>query len=94
MVRFELCVVKVSCVVASFLSIMGHVVSWPLQLDDQTSNALSSLETLRSERLLWTDTDCPQVPWLPLHGIQFRRVGGDGWQYQMLAKTILREMRL
>lgn len=35
-----------------------------------------------------------QVPWLPLHGIQFRRVGGDGWQYQQLAKTILREMRL
>ncbi|ORY31949.1 hypothetical protein BCR39DRAFT_524745 [Naematelia encephala] len=35
-----------------------------------------------------------KVPWLPLHGIQFRRVGGDGWQYQMLAKTILREMRL
>ncbi|TXT13675.1 hypothetical protein VHUM_01042 [Vanrija humicola] len=35
-----------------------------------------------------------KVPWLPLHGIQFRRVGGDGWQYQQLAKTILREMRL
>lgn len=35
-----------------------------------------------------------QVPWLPLHGIQFRRIGGDGWQYQQLAKTILREMRL
>ncbi|KAK1926273.1 hypothetical protein DB88DRAFT_481296 [Papiliotrema laurentii] len=35
-----------------------------------------------------------KVPWLPLHGIQFRRVGGDGWQYQMLAKTILKEMRL
>lgn len=35
-----------------------------------------------------------QVPVLPLHGIQFRRVGGDGWQYQMLAKAILREMRL
>ncbi|WVQ80301.1 hypothetical protein IAT38_002406 [Cryptococcus sp. DSM 104549] len=35
-----------------------------------------------------------KVPVLPLHGIQFRRVGGDGWQYQMLAKAILREMRL
>ncbi|ORX34603.1 hypothetical protein BD324DRAFT_636597 [Kockovaella imperatae] len=35
-----------------------------------------------------------KVPWLPLHGIQFRRVGGDGWQYSMLAKTILKEMRL
>ncbi|WVR03365.1 hypothetical protein IAU60_000356 [Kwoniella sp. DSM 27419] len=35
-----------------------------------------------------------KVSWMPLHGIQFRRVGGDGWQYQQLAKTILREMRL
>jgi len=25
-----------------------------------------------------------KVPWLPLHGIQFRRASGDGWQYQML----------
>lgn len=35
-----------------------------------------------------------QVPWLGLNGIQFRRMGGDGWQYQMLAKRILLEMRL
>lgn len=35
-----------------------------------------------------------QVPWLPLHGIQFRRVGGDGWQYQMLARRVLTELKL
>ena len=35
-----------------------------------------------------------QVSWLGLNGIQFRRIGGDGWQYQMLAKRILVEMRL
>ena len=35
-----------------------------------------------------------QVPWLGLNGVQFRRMGGDGWQYQMLAKRILLEMRL
>ncbi|KAJ9107625.1 hypothetical protein QFC21_001085 [Naganishia friedmannii] len=35
-----------------------------------------------------------KVPWLGLHGIQFRRMGGDGWQYQMLAKRILVEMKL
>lgn len=35
-----------------------------------------------------------QVPWLPLHGVQFRRVGGNAWQYQMLAKRILAELKL
>jgi hypothetical protein len=35
-----------------------------------------------------------QVPWLPLHGIQFRRAGGDGWQYQMLARRVLTELKL
>ncbi|KAL0569877.1 Serine/threonine-protein kinase [Marasmius crinis-equi] len=35
-----------------------------------------------------------KVPWLPLHGIQFRRQGGDGWQYQMLARRVLTELKL
>ncbi|KAH9955988.1 KA1 domain/Ssp2 C-terminal domain-containing protein [Russula dissimulans] len=35
-----------------------------------------------------------KVPWLPLHGIQFRRAGGDGWQYQMLAQRVLTELKL
>ncbi|KZS95338.1 Pkinase-domain-containing protein [Sistotremastrum niveocremeum HHB9708] len=35
-----------------------------------------------------------KVPLLPLHGIQFRRVGGDGWQYQMLARRVLTELKL
>ncbi|KAF5345019.1 hypothetical protein D9758_010425 [Tetrapyrgos nigripes] len=35
-----------------------------------------------------------KVPWLPLHGIQFRRAGGDGWQYQMLARRVLTELKL
>ncbi|CCL98872.1 uncharacterized protein FIBRA_00879 [Fibroporia radiculosa] len=26
-----------------------------------------------------------KVPWLPLHGLQFRRSGGDGWQYVTLS---------
>ncbi|ELU42241.1 KA1 domain-containing protein [Rhizoctonia solani AG-1 IA] len=37
--------------------------------------------------------DLVQVPLLPLHGIQFRRVGGDGWQYQMLARRVLTELK-
>jgi serine/threonine protein kinase KIN1/2 len=35
-----------------------------------------------------------QVPWLPLHGIQFRRASGDGWQYHMLARRVLTELKL
>ncbi|ESK83957.1 camk camkl kin1 protein kinase [Moniliophthora roreri MCA 2997] len=35
-----------------------------------------------------------KVPWLPLHGIQFRRAGGEGWQYQMLARRVLTELKL
>jgi len=35
-----------------------------------------------------------KVPWLPFHGIQFRRAGGDGWQYQMLARRVLTELKL
>ncbi|KAG9054128.1 serine/threonine-protein kinase KIN2 [Serendipita sp. 407] len=35
-----------------------------------------------------------KVPLLPLHGIQFRRIGGDGWQYHMLARRVLTELKL
>lgn len=35
-----------------------------------------------------------KVPWLPLHGIQFRRTSGDGWQYQMMARRVLTELKL
>ncbi|KAL0948265.1 hypothetical protein HGRIS_010861 [Hohenbuehelia grisea] len=40
------------------------------------------------------DINIVKVPWLPLHGIQFRRAGGDGWQYQMLARRVLTELKL
>ncbi|KAF7305457.1 Non-specific serine/threonine protein kinase [Mycena chlorophos] len=40
------------------------------------------------------DINIVKVPWLPLHGIQFRRVAGDGWQYQMLARRVLTELKL
>ncbi|KAJ7709208.1 hypothetical protein B0H14DRAFT_3902885 [Mycena olivaceomarginata] len=40
------------------------------------------------------DINIVKVPWLPLHGIQFRRAAGDGWQYQMLARRVLTELKL
>ncbi|KAH8105209.1 Pkinase-domain-containing protein [Cristinia sonorae] len=35
-----------------------------------------------------------KVPLLAIHGIQFRRASGDGWQYQMLARRVLTELKL
>ncbi|PCH34832.1 Pkinase-domain-containing protein [Wolfiporia cocos MD-104 SS10] len=35
-----------------------------------------------------------KVPWVPIHGIQFRRSSGDGWQYGMLARRVLTELKL
>jgi len=36
-----------------------------------------------------------KVPWLPgLHGIQFRRISGNAWQYSQLARTVLNELKL
>ena len=35
-----------------------------------------------------------KVPLLSLHGIQFKRLGGNTWQYKNMAQTILAELRL
>ncbi|KAI0804686.1 hypothetical protein BC629DRAFT_1663832 [Irpex lacteus] len=35
-----------------------------------------------------------KVPLLPFHGIHFRRLTGDGWQYHMLARRVLTELKL
>jgi serine/threonine protein kinase KIN1/2 len=35
-----------------------------------------------------------KVPMISLHGIQFKRLGGNTWQYKNMADQILRELRL
>ncbi|KAJ4293864.1 Serine/threonine-protein kinase [Collariella sp. IMI 366227] len=35
-----------------------------------------------------------KVPIVTLHGVQFKRVGGDTWQYKAMAEQIVRELRL
>jgi hypothetical protein len=35
-----------------------------------------------------------KVPLLSLHGIQFKRLGGNTWQYKYMAEKILKELRL
>jgi hypothetical protein len=47
-----------------------------------------------SELVVRFEVNILKVPLLPLHGIQFRRIGGDGWQYQMLARRVLTELKL
>ncbi|KAB5588399.1 hypothetical protein CTheo_8161 [Ceratobasidium theobromae] len=56
--------------------------------DDVWENGINSELCVRFE------ISIVKVPLLPLHGIQFRRVGGDGWQYQMLARRVLTELKL
>ncbi|KAI9303684.1 hypothetical protein BJ944DRAFT_250481 [Cunninghamella echinulata] len=35
-----------------------------------------------------------KVPWLGMHGLQFRRVSGDTWQYKNMCSRILAELKL
>lgn len=35
-----------------------------------------------------------KVPLFALHGLQFKRVGGNTWQYRSLASRIIAEMKL
>ena len=35
-----------------------------------------------------------KVPIVSLHGVQFKKVGGDTWQYKAMAEQIVRELRL
>lgn len=35
-----------------------------------------------------------KVPWFSLHGVQFKRVSGNSWQYKSLASKILSELSL
>ena len=35
-----------------------------------------------------------KVPLLSLHGIQFKRMSGNTWQYKSMADQILKELRL
>jgi hypothetical protein len=35
-----------------------------------------------------------KVPIVSLHGVQFKRVGGNTWQYKAMAEQIVRELRL
>jgi len=35
-----------------------------------------------------------KVPIVSLHGVQFKRVGGDTWQYKTMAEQIVKELRL
>ncbi|WWD22296.1 hypothetical protein CI109_106787 [Kwoniella shandongensis] len=74
--------------------VLGAAGAGPGEEDEVDAWAFAQAGGAGSNLIVRFEIFVVKVPVLPLHGIQFRRVGGDGWQYQMLAKAILREMRL
>ncbi|GAA5853398.1 hypothetical protein JCM8547_002439 [Rhodosporidiobolus lusitaniae] len=48
-----------------------------------------------SELIVRFEITLVKMPLLPgIHGLQFRRIGGNAWQYQMLARRVLQELKL
>ncbi|KIJ51156.1 hypothetical protein M422DRAFT_58800 [Sphaerobolus stellatus SS14] len=66
----------------------------PSQMSAEESFNEAFNQSMRNGLAVRFEINIVKVPWLPLHGIQFRRVGGDGWQYQMLARRVLTELKL
>ncbi|BGO96863.1 Serine/threonine-protein kinase [Rhodotorula toruloides] len=57
--------------------------------------ASTSTSQNKSDMIVRFEIFLVKMPLLPgIHGLQFRRIGGDAWQYQMLARRVLQEMKL
>ncbi|TPX71102.1 hypothetical protein SpCBS45565_g01324 [Spizellomyces sp. 'palustris'] len=56
--------------------------------------SLSSLQTGTSSQMLRMEIFIVKIPWLGLHGIQFRRITGDTWRYKAVCARILDGVRL
>ncbi|BGP36933.1 Serine/threonine-protein kinase [Rhodotorula kratochvilovae] len=51
--------------------------------------------TANSDMIVRFEISLVRLPLLPgIHGLQFRRIGGSGFQYQMLARRVLQELKL
>ncbi|GAA6051304.1 hypothetical protein JCM3770_006802 [Rhodotorula araucariae] len=51
--------------------------------------------TANSDMIVRFEIALVRLPLLPgIHGLQFRRIGGSGFQYQMLARRVLQELKL
>ncbi|OLL25575.1 Protein kinase kin1 [Neolecta irregularis DAH-3] len=54
----------------------------------------SSLEDVIASGGVSFEVYIVKIPLLALHGVQFKRVGGDTWQYKNMAARILEELKL
>lgn len=72
----------------------------PTSIQHQRSSALSSSSTaaegaVANDLIVRFEISIVKMPLLPgIHGLQFRRISGNAWQYQMLAKRVLQEFGL
>ncbi|KAK4058217.1 Serine/threonine-protein kinase [Microbotryomycetes sp. JL221] len=63
--------------------------------DGSTHTATTTSAPISNDMIVRFEIFIVKMPLLPgISGLQFRRIGGNAWQYQMLAKRILTEMKL
>jgi hypothetical protein len=72
-----------------------------VDLEDQTGSSFSSEDQPQAavvplpDLVMRFEVYIVKVPWLlGMHGLQFRRVGGDPWQYKNMCSKILTELKL
>lgn len=66
-----------------------------LGADDSADSMLGSSPAANATSLaVRFDIYIVKVPWFSLHGVQFKRVAGNSWQYKSLASKILSELNL
>ncbi|BGP21879.1 serine/threonine protein kinase [Rhodotorula toruloides] len=72
-----------------------HPASQPPPASRFDPSALTGSTQNKSDMIVRFEIFLVKMPLLPgIHGLQFRRIGGDAWQYQMLARRVLQEMKL
>lgn len=63
--------------------------------DESTESVFEPSATQQDSALVVRfDIFVVKVPWFNLHGVQFKRVSGNSWQYKSLASKILSELNL
>ncbi|GAA5939872.1 hypothetical protein JCM3775_007133 [Rhodotorula graminis] len=72
----------------------GSASTSPQQVDVSQFGGTSS-SAANSDMIVRFEIFLIKMPLLPgIHGLQFRRIGGSTWQYQVLARRVLQELKL
>lgn len=61
---------------------------------DESAESVVDSSTNEDSMIVRFDIYIVKVPWFNLHGVQFKRVSGNSWQYKSLASKILSELSL